>query len=202
MKKYIPLLIFLLLLSVAGCKNTKPENSDDNAKRQTIVNSDRSINQISVLFYNYLIDWQPPIKPEDIKLSIPDFAKDPKGVLDADITDSVRIANLKKQIDLLTPSQNSSPLNARVVALIRYTDGSQDQLCLGGTYVNEIFVNGIMQETNNELLFLLKNYIGFYPWIIGDDMFKMQELQDNSFAKMPYLSTPYYERYQAALAKK
>lgn len=198
MKNCCTLFIFALLLSVTGCNNKQKENT----LTEEVSKSDRRIDSISVLYYNYLVEPQTPVKAEDIKLNIPQFDKDRKGVLDAHISDSIRIKDIKSRIDSLRPARQPSPLDARLVAIINYKDGSEDILCLGGHYVNEIFLNGVQQEADNKLLFMLKNYIGFYPWMIGDDMFAMEELQDQSFAKAPFISTPYYETYQAALANR
>lgn len=198
---YIPF-IFILLLSITSCNSKGKENNAQVEETQSISKADRRIDSISVLYYNYLIEPQTPIKPQDIKLNIPQFDKDRKGVLDAHLVDSMRIKDIKSRIDSLKPAQQPSELDARLVAIIKYKDGSEDVLCLGGQYVNEIFLNGIQQEADNKLLFMLKNYIGFYPWMIGDDMFAMKELQDQSFAKAPFISTPYYETYQAALASR
>lgn len=202
MRNYYTLFIFALLLSVTSCNNKQKESTSQEGDANTIAMVDRTVDTISVLYYNYLIEPQTPIKPEDITLNVPQFEKDRKGVLDARIVDSVRIKDIKSRIDSLKPLQQSSPLDARLVAVIKYRDGSNDILCLGGQYVNEIFLNGVQQVVDNKLLFFLKNYIGFYPWMIGDDMFAMKELQDPSFAKSPFISTPYYEAYQAALAKR
>lgn len=193
--------IFALLLFMAGCNN-KPKENTQKEDSEIAATANHSIDSISVLFYNYLIESQIPIKSEDIKLNIPQFDKDRKGVLDAQITDSSRIADIKNRIDSLQPARQATPLDARLVAVIKYNDGKTDTLILGGHAVNQIYFNGIQQQTDNKLLFMLKNYIGFYPWMIGDDMFVMKELQDNSFPKAPFISTDYYQAYQEALSKR
>ncbi len=196
------LFIFVLFLSFTACNNKQKENATIGDKPEITDKTDNRIDSISVLYYNYLIKPQTPVKPEDIKLNIPQFDKDRKGVLDAYIVDSIRIEDIRSRIDSLKPARSSSPLDARLVAVIKYKDGRKVTLCFGGYRVNEIFLNGVQQETDNKLLFLLKNYIGFYPWMIGDDMFAMKELQDPSFAKAPFVSTSYYDAYQSALAKR
>lgn len=202
MKKYCILFIFALFVLFTGCNNKQKENTTDDNKESSIPKADSRIDSISVLFYNYLTEAETPVKIEDIKLNIPQFDKDRKGVLDAYIIDSSKIADIKSRIDSLKPTQQPLTLDARLVAVIKYKDGREDVLCLGGHYVNDIFLNGIQQETDNKLLFLLKNYIGFYPWMIGDDMFAMKELQDSSFPKAPFISSAYYDTYQSALAKR
>lgn len=202
MKNHYPLFIFVLLLSFTACNNKQKENAINEGRPEVTAKIDNRIDSISVLYYNYLVESQTPVKPEEIKLNIPQFDKDRKGVLDAHIVDSIKIEDIRSRIDSLKPAQSLSTLDARLVAVIKYKDGRKDILCLGGYQVNEIFLNGVQQETDNKLLFLLKNHIGFYPWMIGDDMFAMKELQDPSFAKAPFVSTPYYDAYQSALAKR
>lgn len=202
MKNCYTLLIFALLLSIASCNNKPKENTQEEKQIDTVTKTNSSIDSISVLFYNYLADFKTPVKPENIKLNIPQFDKDRKGVLDAYIVDSMQIRSIKNRIDSLQPAQQALPLDARLVAVIKYNDGKNDTLTLGGYAVDQIYLNGVQQETDNKLLFILKNYIGFYPWMIGDDMFAMKELQDNSFPKAPFTSTAYYQAYQEALSKR
>ncbi len=198
MKNSYALFISILFLSIASCSNKQQRDNTETAAKPN-----RSIASISVLYYNYLIEPATPVKPEDIKLNIPHFDIDRKGVLDAQIVDSLKINDIKIRIDSLRPAAQLLPLDARLVAVIKYTDGcKQDTLCLGGYSVSEIFWNGVRQKTDNRLIFLLKNYAGFYPWMIGDDMFVLKELQDPSFAKAPFASSFYYETYQKALASR
>lgn len=202
MKNCYILFIFALFLSISSCNNKSKENALKVEESEIVATTNRSIDSISVLFYNYLLESQTPIKSEDIKLNIPHFDKDRKGVLDAYIVDSTRIKDIKNRIDSLQPTNQTLPLDARLVAIIKYNDGKTDTLSIGGHSVNQIYLNGIQQQTDNQMLFLIKNYIGFYPWMIGDDMFAMKELQDNSFPKAPFISTTYYEAYQTALSKR
>lgn len=202
MKFHYFISVFILLLVATACGNKQKENLSKERETAEVTEIDNRIDSISVLYYNYLFDSATPIKPTEIQLDIPQFGTNRKGVLDALITDSARIRNIKIRLDSLKPLQQSSPLDARLVATIKYKDGRHDELCFGGKYLNEIFLNGIQLEADNQLLFILKNYIGFYPWMIGDDMFAMKELQDPSFPKAPFISTAYYANYQKALAEK
>lgn len=198
MKTLHLIFITLFLLAVTSCNNKQKESNTVEPETET-VEPKGNISSISVLYYNYIVEAEAAVNPNDIQLNIPQFDKDRKGVLDATINDSIRISKLKSRIDSLHATPQPSPIDARLVAIINYENGAQDQLCVGGKYVNKIFLNGVEQQTDNQLLFLLKNYSGFYPWMIGDDMYAMQELQDASFSKGPFISTPYYEAYQTAL---
>lgn len=198
MKTHYLICITLFLFAVTSCSNKQKENNTVEQETET-TEPKGNINSISVLYYNYIVEAEATINPNDIQLNIPQFDKDRKGVLDATINDSIRISKLKNRIDSLHAVPQPSPIDARLVAIINYENGAQDQLCIGGKFVNKIFLNGVEQQTDNQLLFLLKNYIGFYPWMIGDDMYAMQELKDASFPKGPFISTPYYEAYQSAL---
>ncbi len=200
MKYYFSLfLLFSFLPFVLNCKgnthnNPGKENSTDAATPEEL----KPI-QINALYYNYVFASATPVKPENIKKNIPRFEIDPKGVLDATITDTAKIKKIQELLANLKPSAEQTPMDARIVINLYYNDGSNRQICIGGIYTDKIYLNGVEQVRDNKVLFTLKNYIGFYPWLIGDYMFKMSELQDNSFLKAPFISTRYYKEYQKIL---
>jgi len=203
MRKNITILfITIICIGILSCNKTKNKESSDKKEELAVdkEKADRKIDNISALFYNYIFVGENTVKPEDIKKDIPDFEIDKRGVLDAVITDTFKIKKIDSLLNSLKVSDSSNPVDVRIVALINYNDGSKDSLCIGGEYSNIIYWNGVEQSGSNELLFLLKNYIGFYPWMIGDDMLRMTEIRDNSFPKEPFVSTPYYKEYQKALA--
>lgn len=203
--KEIILLLFLLSSNnmLVSCSNkSKQEANIPDAEVVTNATADRSIKNISALYFNYVFNSNTPLKPEKMQKNIPDFKKDRKGVLDATISDTDKLNKIKSLLESLKVSSQQTPVDARIMFTINYNDKSKDILCIGGQYTNHIYLNGIEQEANNKLLFIIKNYIGFYPWMIGDDMFRMEEMGDNSFPKEPFFSSAYYKQYQEALANR
>lgn len=202
MKYYFCLsVLFLSLPFILNCKGNTPNDnlSGKEDKASEAVSRDRELVYIDALYYNYVFDSNIPVKPEDVKKNIPRFATGRKGVLDVEISDANKIEKVQKMLANLQASAEQSPVDARIVINLHYNDGSQSQLCIGGIHTNKIYLDGTEQKRDNNLLFTLKNYIGFYPWLIGDDMFKMSELRDNSFPKGPFISNKYYKEYQQAL---
>lgn len=195
-------LIHLCILSVAViiftcCKNDNTQNKQNQSQDTKTESSgqNREIEQIDALYYNYVFEAETPIKPEDLRKNIPQFEENKNGILDAQITDSLKISKLRKLFTDLHPSEKQTLPDARIIFILKYKDISTDTLSISGMYTDKIYLNGIEQTANNELLFTLKNYIGLYPWLIGDDMFNMKELQDNSFLKPPFTSDKYYKQY-------
>lgn len=194
---YILTISFVFLFLLIGCNKNK---SNPDHKNET---TDKRIDSINVLYFNHQPSSDKKIAPSDIQLSIPDFESSMTiGVLDASITDTTQINTIQKLMDALTPSIENKDQNARIVVNIKHKDGSESQLTLNGEYANEIFLNGIKQEDNNELVFYLKNYIGYYPWFIGDALAMMPELKDNSFSKEPFYRSKYYKDWQMAESRR
>lgn len=193
------IVLIIVSISILSCNNHK--NSATLEKQDTIDTTNKDIQWISVLYYNYVFKSDSPIKLQDIKIKIPNFEVEHKGILDATIKDSIKIRKIETLLNLLEDSDIKAPLDARIVAIINRNNGTKDTLSIGGEYSNQIYLNGIEKKPNNELLYLIKNIIGFYPWMIGDDMFDMTEMKDNSFPKEPFISSKYYRDYQKVLTK-
>lgn len=190
----------LLIYSCKGNSKQEKQNSTDTMPKPEVSTQVRKLTRIDALYFNYIFENKEPIKPEDIKRDIPQFEKDKKGVLDAEIADSLKIEKIEQILSNLQPAHTQNPIDARIVFILNYDNNDKDTLCLGGIYSDKIYLNRTEYSRSNKLLFTLKNYIGFYPWLIGDDMFNMTELQDNSFPKPPFTSSSYYKQYQEALA--
>lgn len=202
MKNCFIVIVFLVsvsLLNSCGGKS-KPAGTENGAGSEMLVPKERKITAVNVLYYNYIFESADLVSPENMEIDIPLFEKDKNGILDAEITDSLKTEELQRLLKNLKPASEQTPADARITATVIYNDGTQDRVCIGGVYTNRIYLNGREQAPDNEFLFTLKNYIGFYPWMIGDDMFKMVELQDNSFPKPPFISGRHYKTYQAALS--
>ncbi|MEN9920056.1 MAG: hypothetical protein RL662_2492 [Bacteroidota bacterium] len=204
-KTKFTILYLLLVVTLLACKNSTNKKADPSVENTSPISKqfeNRKIANITALYYNYILDSSKVIDATNLTKDTPSFNGSHKGVLDMVLTDSAKINKLDALIKGLQPASPSKEMDTRIQLLINYTDKMQDTLSIGGKYANLIFLNGIEQTPNNELLFRIKNDIGFYPWFIGDDLFQMLELQDNSFIKEPFISTNYYKAYQKALAEK
>lgn len=197
MNKNIVLTISCIAFFFSCNTKDKKENNQD-VTSSTII-EDSPLKSISALYYNYLHTTKGMIYPEDLKLRVPTFTTDDYiGILDAEITDTLvldKINDLVKQLEI-DSSRLNSWRDARIVALLNYENGKQDTLSIEGSLPDNIYLNGIAHKPDNRLIYLIKNNIGFYPWFIGDKLYDMKELQDNSFMKEPFISSDYYKTWQ------
>lgn len=197
------LTLLCVFVSSNNCKGANNKTTDRNTDEPIVQEPvKRSVKGLSALYYNYVINDVKPRSLEILQRNIPRFEKETQGILDAHITDETKLSKISNLLETLQPSMQQNPVDARILIRISYTDGTEDTVCMGGRYTNRIFLNGVQQATNNKVLFHLKNYIGFYPWLIGDDLFRMSEMKDNSFMKEPFVSTQHYKDYQKALVNR
>lgn len=188
----------VLLAVVFLILSCKKNNSETNANRVDSPPVERLIDSVSVLYYNHIFENE-PINWGIIEL---DYKRGDKGVLTATLTDKTLLVKLHGLIKTLETQDNNELADVRIAAVIKYNDGTCDSLSVGDVYANRIYLNQKPQKTNNLLLFVLKNNIGYYPWMIGDAMMKMPELRDPSFPKEPFKSSVHYEAYQQRLRNK
>lgn len=201
--KYIKcsILILVSVLAMLACGGHNPQQESLKENKSEPKVADTRIDTIFALFYNYQFESSSPVPPESLKKNVPDFAKESyHGVIDAVIADTSKIRKIKDRIDLLRPAQNSGTPDTRIAVTIKRKDGSLDYLAFCGEYADQIFYNNVQQEADNNLVFYVKNYIGYYPWFIGDGLYSMPELIDSSFPKEPFGSSEYYKKYQKELA--
>lgn len=197
---YSIFLCTVILITISCKQKNRQEDIQDKESKETVV--DKRIDTITALYYNYKFASTTPVNRKDITKNIPDFTKESKGVIDATISDTAKIRKIGDEIGLLRKSEKNGVPDTRISVTIKHKDGTTDYLDLCGEYADQIFYNNIQQENNNKLVFYIKNYIGYYPWFIGDDLFSMSELNDTSFPKEPFGSSKYYQEYQAALASR
>lgn len=190
----------VILITISCKQKNKQEDIQEKESKETVV--DKHIDTITALYYNYKFVSTTPVNREDMKINIPDFSKESKGVIDATISDTTKIKKIEGEIGALRKSEENGVPDIRISVAIKHRDGTTDYLALCGEYANQIFYNNIKQENNNKLVFYIKNYIGYYPWFIGDDLFAMPELNDTSFPKEPFGNSKYYREYQSALASR
>lgn len=192
---------FLTLLSVAlsfiGCKpNDNKQTENKTAKTE---NKPDSIVEAAALYYNTSFTDKAMVGWEDIKLDIPSFEDGQDvGVLDALITDPKVIAEMQQLIETLQPRTDSISLpDYRIAVTLKYKSGKTQRLGITDPHcVDKLYLNDVAQQTNNRLLYLIKNNIGFYPWLIGYNLAQQSELYDNSFLKEPFIQSNYYKEWQ------
>jgi len=205
MKNYLLISILIslgFLFMMASCKQKTNESTSSIDNSGQAILKDRKLEKISALYFNYIVESENPINAGDITKQIPQFDIDRKGILDAEITDSVKLKRIEKLVEKLQPATEEDNIDARIVLILEYNDNTSEQIIIGGKYTDRIYLNDVRQETDNEFLFVIKNSIGFYPWLIGDDLLTMEELKDPTFPKEPFVSSAYYKQYQEALNRK
>lgn len=186
-KKEFCLLIGLLYILV-GCQK-QPSAS--------------SIEYIHIEYYNYLFESPVSIGCEEIKKTIvPDFEKtfiydsanpsividsmiNYQTVLDTIIKDQILLKKIETEINKLKCDTLGNDIDARISVSIKYKDGTEEKICIGGYYSEQILYKGKLQLQNNRLLFLIKNNIGYYKWMPKKDMLYMDELNDTTFIRKP-----------------
>ena len=174
--KQFAILIFLLLI-VCGCDKK----------------NDTNIKSIYVLYYNYSFEPMIPIDCDKIKKKLPSKKKENHysgisirrgGVLEKTIKSKKLLKEIENEIVKLQPDTSIDYIDARISCFIRYKDGREDRLCIGGYFANDIFYNGQCQIQNNKLLFLIKNAVNYYSWMDGEKYLKYQdELNDKSLIR-------------------
>jgi len=181
-------LFCILLISLLSCKR-------NNNNFITASNCDSDIDSITVLYFNHTFNRVKALKCEELNEKlIPDFQHSHTGVLDAKIMDCSVLKEIGKEIQSLTPDTLQTLPDIRIAANIYYNDGSIKRICMAYS-LNDIFVDGVKQVTNNRLIFLIKNNIGYYSWFENAGEY-MDELKDTSFVKAPIIISPYYKQYK------
>lgn len=193
--KYLATL--LLTITILSCNNTKKEVAVSNISEEVLLAGDSPIQSIDILYYNYPVEANESGDCDQLKTALPSFSpSDYRGILDATINDSTVLGQIKQQLIALRPATQQTTDNIILSGTINYHNGAVDQLCIGGIDGSSLFLNGVAQENNYRLVYLIKNNVGYYPWMIGDTMFDLPELKDNSFMKEPFVSSPYYKVWQ------
>lgn len=188
MKCYNLLLIFISLYFVS-CNN----------KSEKVINTTQtesdSLIAVNALYFNSNYQSKAMYKWDMIKLDIPSFKNGKNsGVLDATIEKPETIYEIQKLVESL--ETDSSKLDFlpdyRIAVTLQYKNGKIERLGISHPpKLDLIFLNDIPQKTNNRLLYVIKNNIGLYSWLIGDALYEQPELQDNSFMKEPFIQSKY-----------
>lgn len=184
---------FILIVFISCTNNKQVENKELNNIKSV---DNIKIDSIRVLYYNYIFNRITAINCDRLKDYIPDFKSgDSDGILPFLITSQLVLEEINSEINRLSPSQGRSEPDIRINFKIFYSNKEQKQICIGNIYSSEIFIDGVLQEQNNRLLYLIKNNAGYYSWFGKHEFDFMPELQDTTFIHEPMIISPYYEEY-------
>lgn len=193
------IVILFILTSFLSCKNNKKENTTTPQPTENIAETKTadSITLIKALYFNYPFADSKLYKWTDLEKSIPDFAKGKKeGILDAEINNPDALNKIFTLIKDSKTATSNNPINTRIAITIYYNNGTKDTMVIGDSNTNTIFINETQLESNNRLLYLIKNNMGYYSWMLGTDMSDLKELYDNSYIKEPFIRDKYYKLWQ------
>lgn len=185
--------VFFIFVSITLFFSCKYSNKKDNVN---IYSCDSQIDSISIFYYNSLFKSFKGIKCEEItKAYIPDFVNENEGILYVVIKDCKILKEIEMEVLQLRESQDYPLEDIRIAATLYYKDKMIKRICISNMFAESIFLDGEIQEKNNKLLYLIKNNIGYYVWFGEPILEMMDELQDTSFIKEPFIESPYYKRY-------
>ncbi len=198
--------LFLLIFSTSCQKSKQNLVREENIQIEKQDSCDCEISYISALYYNRIFDTARAKNWDDLKLKIPSFQYgDYRGVLDATITDCNTLKEIDKELKTLKVKDYEGDADIRIVLYVHYKDKETLFLSVGGYFASDFVTKDRMaleSKNTNRLLFLLKNNIGYYPWIDKDDFNYMDELKDTTFAREPFIESPYYKQYKEIRSKK
>jgi len=181
MKKLNLILLFLFVFSAISCYSSNKK----------ISNKHILIQSINVVFYAYSFETRFPIKCNDIKPKKGKTFKSEDGrflfkdgsILDTTIRDVKVLHEIGKELKRLHHVSGFPIMDARICCRIKYTNGKIEKLFISGYFTEEIFYKNIRCNSNNHLLFLIKNSIGYYSWMNDNIMNNENELRDSSFKR-------------------
>jgi hypothetical protein len=152
--------ILICLLFLTSC-NQKP-------KKERIPN-------IHISYFKGLIETIIPINCGEI-IKRPKFEE----IVDTNILDIQLIDKITEQINLLKPAGGSQDCNVRIDCIINLRTDTI-KLCIG-TF-DCIIKDGKLMERNDTLLFLIRNYSGYYDYFSQRNLDYFKELDYFSFDK-------------------
>lgn len=192
--------LFLLIFSTSCQKSKQNLAREENIQIEKQDSCDCEISYISALYYNRIFDTARARNWDDLKLSIPDFKNGGYGgVLDAKITDCNTLKEIAKELKTIKVKDYEGDADIRIVLYVHYKNKDSLFLSVGGYFASDFVTKDRMalkSKNTNRLLFLLKNNIGYYPWISKENLDNMDELKDTSFVKEPFIESPYYKQYK------
>lgn len=154
------------------------------------------VDSIQVFYYNYSFMSPLAIKCEDIKKDEkPTFKKvfnatkqkyyiEYEGVIDTVIRDKDVLSKIEMELSNLKSKDSLSSLDARISCIIYFNDGTIEDLCIcQDPDTKYIYRNGVSQDFNHQLVYLIKMYSGYYSWFSRNNLKHMEELGDSTIVR-------------------
>lgn len=186
----ITMCLLLLCLFQISCKKSAP------IKENVIIRKESSIDSIRVYYYNYTFERISAINCDDIihrgekpsykRITLkehPWYPIDFSGVIDTLIVDCKPLLLIEDQLKELKAQKEQRYGDMRMAALVYFKDSTFSQVCITETNFSNIYLDGILQEKNNHLLYLLRYYCGYYSWFSRKTLSFREELQDTTFVR-------------------
>ena len=174
--KYVCIILFLLF-AFSMCTPDKKENDPD--KNSFIQKDSVFITYFTGDFISSKSIWCEKISK--IQLKHPKNQYPNPEVIDTFVVDSHLFKKLREYIQ----SRNIIDAfneDARMFVTMKHADGDRNEICIDvfGTFAK---INGIPCEMTNEILFLLRDYSGYYNWLDHEYLINLPELNDTTFVR-------------------
>lgn len=143
--------------------------------------STREIDSIQVLYFKYFT------KAFAFNIAC-DAIIQSKGVMDTTISNRDVLIKIQERLPYLALDTLNVPyMDARLTSTIYYKDGSTSKLCFLTPYSFMIYFDDNLYLWDNQLLYYIKKYSGFYEWMPQKEILKMPEIIDTTFYKDPII---------------
>jgi len=170
--KYIYLILTTLFF--ISC-NTGVKRTD------SLEHKNKNIDSLLITYFCGNLESSVAIKCEKIakiqmEHPINDYSLLSEGIveaIDTFIVDKLIIEEVKPLLKKQQPIQNFNE-DTRMYVTVKYTDNTTDNICLGMNTPN-VFFNGEPIKIENELVFLLRKYSGYYRWFDKEDLLRFEE---------------------------
>ena len=149
-----------------------------------------NIDRIYVTYFCGAIDTDVAIKCEEIAAIQEihpenDYSTPFTQVVDTFIVDTSAINRIDSLIKLKQPISDFRT-DARMYVTIKYKNGNISNICLGNNTTPSIpkaMINNEYYMLENELVYILRYYSGYYKWFKEDQLSYFKELQDTTYIK-------------------
>lgn len=185
----IVLLLFLTVLYTC-CKK------GDSREKDIVICHESRIDSIRVYYYNFTFERISAINCDDIinkghrpsykRITLeehPWYPVDYSGVIDTLIVDCKPLLLIENELKKLKAQKEQNYGDMRMTALVYFKNGTHSQVCITETNFSNIYLDGVRQERNNNFLYLIRYYSGYYSWFSTASLNSLEELQDTSFVR-------------------
>lgn len=130
-----------------------------------------AIRIVNVCYAKGFIEKSHPIECGLIKY-MPYYLKQDTMILDAKI-----LYEIEQQVDKLVKDSNSIDCDIRIECEVIFKNNKTIKLCIGG--FNCILLNNIKMKTNDYLVYLIRQYSGYYNYFSKENLIYFDELKKN-----------------------